>query len=510
MANVFDSVQVKKPSRNGFNVGNHHLLTCNMGELIPVFVMDCVPGDKVQISCESLVRFAPMVAPIYGRIDSFVHYFAVPKRLLWDNYENWLTGTQVGGVVPAKPYLEFNGASGATAVGTLQDYLGLPTWSGALQHKWDAMFNAAYQFIFNEYYRDENLYNAGVEIPYKLIDGVNNANWTALSTLRRRAWSHDYFTSCLPFAQKGPAVTVPISGDVTLKTALGTPGKVRNASAHATIQGALTSDASGNFESNSTDSVYDPNGTLEVAGVNTTIAELRRAYALQRYYEVKARGGTRMTEYNQAIYNVRGSDARLQRPEYITGAFSPVQISEVLNTTGTTGQLPQGNMSGHGIGVVKGQYGSYFCEEQCIIMGIMSIMPKSSYCQGIPRHFSKLTSSDEEFNPFFENIGEQAVLNKEVYADNAVNPDAAFGYIPRYSEYKYTNNQVSGEFKTSQSQWTLARLFSGIPSLNESFISCDPSHRIFAVTDPNVDKLLVHHHNRVWANRPMQKYGNPI
>lgn len=484
-----------------------------MGELVPVFLQDCVPGDKVKISCESLVRFAPMVAPPMGRVNVYTHYFFVPKRLLWDNYANWLTGTLVGGSIPVHPYFELLN-SDFGAVGSLRDHLGVPDFTlGAGQlMKFSALPFAAYQLVFNEYYRDQNIYNAGVAVAAKCTDGNNGALWSSMSTLRRRAWNHDRFTSALPFAQKGAQVTMPIQGDVTLKSIAVTtaPGKLRNASAHATISGAVTGDASGDLNVNSTDSVYDPNGTLEIASAQTTISDFRRAMQLQRFLEKKARGGTRLTEFNYAVYGVKGSDARLQRPEYITGAKAPVQISEVLNTTGTTGQLPQGNMSGHGIGVVNGQYGKYFCEEHGYIIGIMSILPTASYQQGFPKHFLKYTDATEEFIPEFENIGEQPIANREVYVDNAVNPDAAFGYTPRYSEYKYANSRVSGQFKTTLNAWTFARIFSGIPSLNESFITCDPSHRNFAVTDPAVHKMYVHHYNRIGCIRPMQKYGNPM
>lgn len=481
------------------------MLSCNMGELIPCFLQECVPGDKWKLSCESLVRFAPMVAPVMGQVDTYVHYFFVPKRLLWKNYENWITGTKVSGSVPVSPYFQISGVN--TGIGTLGNYLGLPTWDVGVVNKVSAMPFAAYQFIYNEYYRDQNLVNSGQEIPYELADGDIGllGNFTTVyNVLRLRAWAHDRFTSALPFAQKGDVVTMPIGGfndvPVRVTTASGGATTLTGAPHNVGVAGDTPTP-------NVTEDIYAE--TSQLNSVTTTITDFRRALALQKFLEQKARGGTRLTEFNYAVYGVKGSDARLQRPEYITGAKSAIQVSEVLNTTGTTGQLPQGNMSGHGVGVVSGQYGSYFCEESGYIMGIMSIIPKTAYQEGIPKHWLKYDDASQEFIPQFENIGEQPIENREVYANNGVNPLAAFGYTPRYSEYKYANNQVSGEFMTSLSQWHWGRIFGAIPALNETFIACAPSHRNFAVTDPAIHKMYVHHFNRAGVVRGMSRYGTP-
>ena len=288
---------------------------------------------------------------------------------------------------------------------------------------------AAYQAIYNEYYRDQNLIDP---IDYKLIDGDNATSFgrvRELCNMRLRAWEHDYFTASLPFAQKGAAVDIPLgqiaenapiyrdSNDVTPTTLTGTPYSV-------VVPGS-------NSPTTSTD-LFAATGGLEVEP--TTINDLRRAYRLQEWLEKNARGGTRYIESILSHFGVKSSDARLQRPEYITGVKTPVVISEVLNTSGTQDQLPQGNMAGHGIAVSSGKSGNYYAEEHGYVIGIMSIMPKTAYQQGIPRNFLKLDPLDYYW-PSFANIGEQEVQVQELYAYTANRADT-FGYVPRYAEYR--------------------------------------------------------------------------
>jgi hypothetical protein len=226
---------------------------------------------------------------------------------------------------------------------------------------------------------------------------------------------------------------------------------------------------------------------------------------LQEWLERSARGGTRYVESILSHFGVKSSDKRLQRPEYITGTKSPVIISEVLNTAGAA--LPQGNMSGHGMAVNSGKAGSYRCEEHGYIIGIMSVMPKTAYQQGIPKHFLKDDPFDY-FWPSFANIGEQEVKNDEVYAFTPTGNEP-FGYVPRYAEYKFEQSRVAGDFRTSLAYWHLGRIFNSQPGLNGTFITSDPTHRIFAVTDPLQEKLYAHVLNRVTAIRPMPKFGIP-
>lgn len=506
MKNLFNSVKVFKPGSNMFDLSHDVKLSCNMGKLIPIMVMDCIPGDHVKIGCQALVRFAPLVAPIMHRVDVTMHYFFVPNRIVWPGWRDYITNTKVGGALPAFPYITLDGNSYNTS--RLFDYMDLPKLTAPNTAKVSAIPFAAYLKIYNEYYRDQNLIT---EQDDELVDGDNTA--TLDVTLRSRAWEHDYFTSCLPFAQKGDAVEIPISGQVSLKSTANVPGKIVNSVGHTDLVGDVNTAASSFLQvdegAGNVHAVYDPNNTLEVANADTTINDLRRATALQRFLEKLARGGSRYIEVIRSMFGVNSSDKRLQRPEYITGVKQAVVISEVLNTTGTT-EAPQGNMAGHGVAVVQGNYGSYFAEEHGYIIGIMSVLPRTAYQQGIPRHFSKITDPYEFFWPDFANIGEQEVKNKEIYADqDAANQEGTFGYNPRYSEYKFMPNRVCGDFRTTLDFWHMGRKFGSAPNLNQAFVEADPTTRVFAVDDPDVDHLWIQLLNEVYSRRPMPKFGTP-
>lgn len=504
--NVLNSVKLVRPNSSVFDWTHDHKLSFNMGQLIPVMCEECVPGDRWRVSQESLVRFAPLVTPMMQRCDVYFHTFYVPMRLLWPNFENFITGTKVLGLDPAFPYFKLE-----NVFNRLLDHMGLADPGSETNVDVSAMYAAAYQFIWNEYYRDQNLQTPAV---YELGDG-DNSGQTDLFVLRNRAWGHDYFTSLLPFAQKGDAVDIPL-GTVALKDPwytgdpdLQTPQFVNTVqvpnAGDVTQTIAPVSGLAGVRINDGGTYAYDPAGTLQVDP--TTIKDLRRAFKLQEFLEREAVGGTRYNEWIYSIFGVKTSDASLQRPIYVTGSKSAVQISEVLNTTGTE-DLPQGNMAGHGVAVTNGAGASYFCEEPGVMMTIMSVMPKSSYMQGIPRKYLKITDRYQYFIPQFEHIGEQEVARQELNVQST-NRRGVLGYSARYTEYKVPFNYVSGEFKTSLLAWHMAREFDAGASLNAEFIQCFPTFRVFAVTDPAVDHLYVHVLNKVSIRRMMSRYSTP-
>jgi hypothetical protein len=255
------------------------------------------------------------------------------------------------------------------------------------------------------------------------------------------------------------------------------------------------------------DVAFNPNGSLTVGA--TTIEDLRRAFRLQEWLEKNARGGTRYTEHIKMHFGVNSPDARLQRPEYIVGVKSPVIISEVLNSTGEDGGLPQGNMAGHGVSVGTGKLGSYYAYEHGWIIGVVSITPKTAYQQGIPKAWLK-NDPLQYFYTDFAHIGEQEVSNNEVYAYE-LNGDEVFGYIPRYGEYKYMGSRVAGDMRTTLYYWHLGRIFATQPTLSQEFIEVSPEDcsRIFAVTDPADDHLIMHILHKIKAIRPMPIFGTP-
>lgn len=541
MAQIFRTVRAQKPKHNAFPLPHEVKLSMNMGDLVPVLCKEVVPGDRFSLKTLSLIRFAPLVSPVMHSINAYCHSFFVPSRLLWNDWETFITGGPDGKsnpVFPKIPTIDPN--VDYFKSGTLADYLGVPDLSGKVPSAGDspeAYINSlpfrAYQLIYNEYYRDENLIP---ELNIPRTSGVEaESDWPTLLTLRKRAWEKDYFTSALPWAQKGDPVSVPIGDRIPVYSDpnaispynapkwgySGATAPVTSSSAYAIGgTGPGTSDANdvvvggpAGFDVAASREIryYDPNGSMFAdlqEATTITINDLRTSYRLQRWLERNARGGSRYIEQILSHFGVKSSDARLQRPEFLGGARNPVHFSEVLQTSQSE-QTPQANMAGHGVaGGVTREFDRFF-EEHGYVITILSVLPRTAYQQGLPRVFRKFDKYDY-FWPEFAHLGEQPIYNSEIYFDPMLGSnDETFGYTPRYAEYKYEPSSVHGDFRGNLSYWHAGRIFDQRPALNEEFVSADPTTRIFAVEDPDVQKLYVELYHDLKAIRPMPKYGTP-
>lgn len=509
-AEEFVADAVSAPETSIFDLSHDVKMSFNMGNLVPCLTQDCIPGDKFRIKPENLIRLAPMISPVMHKMTLTTHFFFVPNRILWDQWDNWIFGN----VEVLHPYITMEEEADYTK--SIGDYLGFPT-KVSPNMKINPMPLAAYYKIYDDYYRDQNLQS---ELWTPLVAGDNNSIYSIGDDLAFRAWQHDYFTSCLPFAQKGDAAQIPLvsAQNIPVELTTGNTGWIVRRSDN-------TSPSTGDIAANVGDALVDstgfnikldPNSTLsvDVDAYASTINSLRRSFALQAWLERNARGGTRSIEGLKAHFNVRSSDARLQRAEYIGGMKQNIVISEVLTTANSQiGEASNvvGDMYGHGISVSGGDTVTWFCEEHGWILGIMSLLPDTGYYQGLERKFTKLEVLDYAW-PSFAHIGEQEVLNKEVYALQ-VDEEAAngtFGYIPRYSEYKFNSNRIAGEFRTNLDYWHMARRFGGIPALNAAFIKSNPTTRIFAITDTNVDHIYAHIYYSMTASRKLPKFGTPM
>ena len=485
--NIFDSVSSVQPGRSVFDLSYDKKLTCDMGELIPVMCDEMVPGDRFDVGNQIVVRFQPLVAPILHEINAFVHYFFVPYRILWNLWEDFITGGEKGDDASVLP--RWNPTN--TAVGSLWDYLGFPTGIVPTDALPLDFVRSAYNRIFNEYYRDENL--------------ISEVAATS-EVILKRAWEKDYFTSSLPWQQKGTAPALPISGT----TSAVFPGSTAGIATSGYSAWKYSSTQPNYLFSPDADSIRGVlnNNTVNLASATTfNVSDLRLAFQIQKWMERNARAGSRYTEFLKAHFGVAPRDERLQRPEYVGGSKSAVIVSEVLQTSKTESGAPQGNLAGHGL-VADGTYvGSYHAKEYGLMMGIMSIMPRSAYSQGIDRQWLRRTKYDF-YSPEFANLSEQAIERAEIYASGVDSENRTiFGYQGRYDEMRVKRNMVVGKMRSTFNYWHLGREFGSAPLLNQSFIECVPSKRIFAVqTEPG---LIVDVENRIKAIRPLPYASEP-
>lgn len=453
--------------RSKHNLSNYKLATMDMGKLVPVQVQEVLPGDTMRMETSALVRLSPMLAPVMHPVTVRFHHWFVPNRLVWDQWEDFITGAEDIQI----PKYTFDNT---VPDGSILDYMGIPSpTSGSLSI--NALPLRAYNLIFNEFYRDQDLVSERVE------------HDISLATV---AWRKDYFTAARPWAQKGEDIVLPIGTEAPV-ISNGNPLQVHfgdgyNHDLAVTTDGGTT--LPGRVYAADTDQTHDDIPMIfgtdtglkadlsSATGISAT--EFREFFALQRYNEARARYGSRYTEYLRYL-GVTPSDARLQRPEYIGGGKSTVQISEVLQTAYDGGQTPVGTLRGHGITAVRTRSAKKFFEEHGYVITLMSVIPKSIYQDGVHRTWLR-TDKEDFYQKELQHVGQQEVKLGEVYAKSPDSVGNIFGYQDRYSDYTSTPSQVAGEFRNELDYWHLARKFDQAPGLNSTFISCDPSKRIFA------------------------------
>lgn len=495
MSSVFQFVRNLKPGKSKFDLSYEKLFTCDMGQLIPVMCEEVIPGDIIKVGCSSVIRAMPLVAPVLHRIDVYYHVFLVPYRLLDDNWETFITKGEDGEQTPSLTEWTVPGARiTAGDKDLLWDYFAMPMVADMAEPYPLAFPRTAYNLIYNEFYRDENN-----------IDEVLLTN----EHLLNRGWTKDYFTSALPWQQRGTAGALPITGTTS---AVWPETKFDVASGLSVVQ---TYGLSGDprFFSDSAQGSANLRGalnsnTVDLSSASTfDVADLRLAFQVQKWQERNARGGVRYVEFLKAHFGENPRDDRLQRPEYIGGYKSPVIVSEVLQTS-ETGTTPQGNLAGHALGVGQGFCGKVHVQEFGLIMGIMSIMPKPVYSsQGIQRQWLRKTPFEFPF-PEFCNLSEQAIKNTELYSTNVeLDNETIFGYQGRYDELRVKQNMIVGEMRDTYDYWHIARKFASAPELDSTFINCVPRKDIFADSaDPG---FLVNWGNLITAYRPIPVLAEP-
>lgn len=505
--NLFNTVKMMNPQSSFFDLTHQHKFSARMGYLTPTLCEEALPGDTFRITSENLIRFAPMLSPVMHSVRVKTHYFFVPNRLLWSNWDPFITDKETH----QAPYVTLPIGSNY-AIGSLQDFLGLPAGENAGDNvRISPMAQAAYRLIYDEYYRDQNLQDP-IFVP--LVNGDNDADYLASEDLQRRCWEHDYFTACALTAQKGSPVQMPLvtQNDIPVEFQQGhNPIMRKPGTGVADSDGDLRSEGGQLWNvDEDAPTALDPNGSLvvDVQAGATDLETLRTAWKLQGYLERLMRGGSRFTEWLRSMFGVVSPDARLQRPEFIGSISQNIVFSEVLATANNVDtETPVGMMSGHGISVGGGDVFKYHAYEHGFILGIMSVLPDTAYQQGVPRGFTRFDPLDYAL-PVFANLGEQAVKIKELFV-GAPDPEVVFGYNPRFSEYKFRNSRISGFFRTNLSTFHLGRIFQTAPVLDENFVAADPSTRIFAVTDLGEDHLFCRVVNRVGVTRKLPYFGTP-
>lgn len=537
-------------NRSRFDRSSSVKLSFNVGDVIPFYVDEVLPGDSFQIRTSKVVRMQTLLTPLMDNIYLDTYFFFVPNRLTWEHWKQFNGENTESAWIPQTEYQvpQLTAPAEGWSVGTIADYMGIPT--GVKNLSVNALPFRAYALIMNEWFRDQNLTDPlNIPVDDATVQGVNTGTYVsdvAKGGLPFKASKyHDYFTSCLPAPQKGPDVTiqtaqlgnapvVPMNKPVP-KDLLNYPYNVyipngnsdfeagyHAGSVHRNAFGGaywLADTGNANLDSTIDNGVAGYPANLWAQFDNTvsvaTINELRTAFQIQKLYERDARGGTRYIEILKSHFGVTSPDARLQRPEYLGGSRVPININQVIQQSSTAeGTTPLGDTAAYSLTTdVHGDFMKSFVEHGFVI-GVMVARYDHTYQQGIERFWSRKSRFDYYW-PVLANIGEQAVLNKEIYAQGTAQDNEVFGYQEAWADYRYKPNRVAGEMRSTYAQsldvWHLGDDYSQLPKLSDSWIREDKANvnRVIAVSDQNANQLFADIYIQNRTTRPMPLYSIP-